>query len=84
MEKGVKDFFQEELVENLNGAGATVVLGAVVVCCGVEEAVEGTPGEAVEDASCGRGGGSYNIGKDQQSNCCYNTAGHGHVIVTLL
>ena len=48
MEKGVKDFFKEELVENLNGAGATVVLGVVVVCCGVEEAVEGTPGEAVE------------------------------------
>ena len=48
MEKGVKDFFKEELVENLNGAGATVVLGVVVVCYGVEEAVEGTPGEAVE------------------------------------
>ena len=37
-----------------------------------------------EDDSCGGGGGSYNVGKDQESDCCYNTAGHGHVIITLL
>ena len=37
-----------------------------------------------EDDSCGGGGGSYNEGKDQQNECCYNTAGHGEVIITLL
>ena len=42
-----KDFFKEELVEDLNGTGATVVLGVVVVGVRVEEVVEGTPGEAV-------------------------------------
>ena len=34
--------------------------------------------------SCGGGGGSYNAGKDKQSYCCYNTAGHGKVIITFL
>ena len=43
-----KDFFKEELVEDLKGTGATVVLGVVVVRVRVEEVVEGTPGEAVE------------------------------------
>ncbi|KAL9957482.1 hypothetical protein ACROYT_G039120 [Oculina patagonica] len=37
-----------------------------------------------EDDSCGGGGGSFNDGKDQQNECCYNTAGHGHVNITLL
>ncbi|XP_044181356.1 uncharacterized PE-PGRS family protein PE_PGRS3-like isoform X2 [Acropora millepora] len=36
------------------------------------------------DNSCGGGGGSYNAGKDKQSYCCYNTAGHGKVIITFL
>ena len=31
----------------------------------------------------GGGGGSYNVGKDQQRDCCYNTAGHGLVTITL-
>ena len=34
--------------------------------------------------SCGRGGGSYNTGKNQQNECCYNTAGHGQVTITLI
>ncbi|XP_066023751.1 uncharacterized protein [Pocillopora verrucosa] len=37
-----------------------------------------------ENDSCAGGGGSYNVGKDQQNECCYNAAGHGRVIVTLL
>ena len=43
----------------------------------------GGSGRAIHH-SCGGGGGSYNIGKYQQSNCCYNTAGHGKVIITFL
>ena len=34
--------------------------------------------------SCGGGGGSYNAGKNQQNECCYTTAGHGQVTITLL
>ncbi|XP_078381905.1 uncharacterized protein LOC144664627 isoform X2 [Oculina patagonica] len=34
--------------------------------------------------SCGGGGGSYNVGKNQQNECCYKTAGHGQVTITLL
>ena len=30
------------------------------------------------------GGGSYNAGKNQQNECCYNTAGHGQVTITLI
>ena len=47
VEKVAKDFFKGELVEDLKGTGATVVLGVVVVGVRVEEVVEGTPGEAV-------------------------------------
>ncbi|XP_068735671.1 uncharacterized protein [Montipora capricornis] len=36
-----------------------------------------------ESDSCGGGGGSYNAGKNQQNECCYNTAGHGRVTITL-
>ncbi|XP_068736615.1 leukocyte tyrosine kinase receptor-like [Montipora capricornis] len=36
-----------------------------------------------ENDSCGGGGGSYNAGKNQQNECCYNTAGHGRVTITL-
>ena len=43
----------------------------------------GSSGKNVDDA-CGGGGGSYNAGKDQQNDCCYNTAGHGLVTITLL
>ncbi|XP_015747665.1 PREDICTED: uncharacterized protein LOC107327444 isoform X2 [Acropora digitifera] len=43
----------------------------------------GGSGENILD-SCGGGGGSYNAGKYKQSYCCYNTAGHGKVIITFL
>ncbi|XP_068754978.1 uncharacterized protein [Montipora capricornis] len=42
----------------------------------------GSSGENKSD-SCGGGGGSYNTGKNQQIECCYNTAGHGRVTITL-
>ena len=29
------------------------------------------------------GGGSYNAGKNQQNECCYNAAGHGRVTITI-
>ena len=47
VEKGAKDFFKEGMVENLIRARATVVLEVVVVVVRVQEAVEGTPEEAV-------------------------------------
>ena len=46
-EKGAKDFFKVELVENLNRTGVTEVLGVVVVRVGVVVVVEGTQVEAV-------------------------------------
>ena len=54
---------------------------------GVLEVEEATLGEVVgimrvipvED-----GGGSYNTGKNQQNECCYKTAGHGQVTITLI
>ena len=33
--------------------------------------------------SCGGGGGSFNAGNNQQNDCCYNSAGHGQVTITL-
>ena len=48
VEKVAKDFFKGELVEHLNRARVTVVLGVVVAGVRVEEVVEGTPEEAVE------------------------------------
>ena len=47
VEKGVKDFFKEGLVENLDQTRVTVVLVEEVVEEVVEVVVEGTPGEAV-------------------------------------
>ena len=43
----------------------------------------GSSGAGVSD-SCGGGGGSFNSGRDQQNECCYNSDGHGQVTVTLL
>ncbi|CAH3160090.1 unnamed protein product, partial [Pocillopora meandrina] len=34
--------------------------------------------------SCGGGGGSFNVGHNQQNDCCYKTAGHGQVTITFL
>ncbi|XP_073250982.1 uncharacterized protein [Porites lutea] len=42
----------------------------------------GGSGDNIQYA-CGGGGGSYNAGKNQQNECCYNTAGHGRVTITL-
>ncbi|PFX13091.1 hypothetical protein AWC38_SpisGene22855 [Stylophora pistillata] len=45
---------------------------------------EGSSGADIHD-SCGDGGGSYNDGNNQDKECCYNNAGHGHQItVTFL
>ncbi|PFX18887.1 hypothetical protein AWC38_SpisGene16728 [Stylophora pistillata] len=33
-------------------------------------------------SSCGGGGGSYNVGKNQQNECCFRSFGHGQVIIT--
>ena len=35
------------------------------------------------DDSCGGGGGSFNAGNNQHNDCCYNSAGHGQVTITL-
>ena len=43
----------------------------------------GGSGKAISH-SCGGGGGSYNVGKYQRNHCCYNTAGHGKVIIAFL
>ncbi|XP_078382078.1 uncharacterized protein LOC144664745 isoform X1 [Oculina patagonica] len=34
--------------------------------------------------SCGGGGGSYNVGTNQENECCFNAAGHGYVTITFL
>ena len=86
-EKGVKDFFREGRVDNLGMTMQTVVLEGVGMVVGVEGGGGGYSGGSSgynENDSCGGGGGSYNIGNDQQNDCCYNTAGHGKVIITLL
>ena len=44
----------------------------------------GGSGGANKNISCGGGGGSFNNGTNQQNECCYNTAGHGKVIITFL
>ena len=33
---------------------------------------------------CGGGGGSYNVGNNQENECCRNNAGHGQMTITLL
>ncbi|CAH3124373.1 unnamed protein product, partial [Pocillopora meandrina] len=44
----------------------------------------GGSGGANDDISCGGGGGSFNNGTNQQNECCYDSAGHGWVNITLL
>ncbi|KXJ15784.1 hypothetical protein AC249_AIPGENE8622 [Exaiptasia diaphana] len=41
----------------------------------------GACGDNNEDSS-GGGGGSYNNGSDQANTCCYNSQGHGYVLIT--
>ncbi|XP_066022654.1 uncharacterized protein [Pocillopora verrucosa] len=43
----------------------------------------GGSGKGYSD-TCGGGGRSYNVGNNQQNECCYNNAGHGQVTITLL
>lgn len=88
VEKVAKVFFKEEWVEEPNLTILRVVLVVVVVqlvggggAGGGGGYSGGSSGDNTYD-SCGGGGGSYNVGKDQQSECCYNAAGHGRVIVT--
>ena len=50
----------------------------------VEETTLGLSSGENKYDSCGGGGGSYNAGKNQQNECCYNTAGHGQVTITLM
>ena len=44
----------------------------------------GRGGNSQKNWGSGGGGGSYNVGEDQQNECCYNSVGHGKVIITLL
>ena len=44
----------------------------------------GGSGGVNEDISCGGGGGSFNNGTNKKNECCYNSAGHGKVIITFL
>ena len=81
VEKVAKVFFKEEWVEEPNLTILRVVL--VVVVVQLVGYSGGSSGDNTYD-SCGGGGGSYNVGKDQQSECCYNASGHGQVIITLL
>ena len=34
--------------------------------------------------SCGGGGDSFNSGKDQKNECCYQSDGPGQIMITLL
>ena len=43
----------------------------------------GSGGEMNVD-SCGGGGDSFNSGKDQKNECCYQSDGPGQVMITLL
>ena len=38
----------------------------------------------MNDNSCGGGGDSFNSGKDQKNECCYQSDGPGQVMITLL
>ncbi|KXJ12498.1 hypothetical protein AC249_AIPGENE22254 [Exaiptasia diaphana] len=43
----------------------------------------GACGDNNNDSS-GGGGGSYNSGSDQSNTCCYNSQGHGYVIISIV
>ena len=44
----------------------------------------GGGGGGMNKDSCGGGGGSFNSGKDQKNECCYQSDGPGQVTITLL
>ena len=89
-EKEARDFFREEWVEEPGTTISKVGLEEVVVLMETEEVVKVAGGYSGGGSSvnrvdaCGGGGGSYNAGKNQQNECCYNTAGHGQVTITLI
>ena len=49
-----------------------------------EDTLEGGGSGSYYYKACGGGGGSFNVGNNQQNECCYNKAGHGQVTITLL
>ena len=82
VEGEVKDFWPGERAEHIR---VVLEVGVVLVLkVSYLEAVEVGSGGANKDISCGGGGGSFNNGTNQQNECCYNTAGHGKVIITFL
>ena len=50
----------------------------------VEEATLGKVARRISMTPVEVGEESYNAGKNQQNECCYNTAGHGQVTITLM
>ena len=82
-EKGVKDILTEEGVDRLavRSEAAVVYMEATGELVAVEVTLWGSGG-VNKDISCGGGGGSFNHGTNQQNECCYNSAGHGRVIIT--
>ena len=94
VEKVAWDFFREGWVEDLRNKILWVGLEVVVELMGKEDRVgEGGGGGGGYSGggsggntrhSCGGGGGSYNSGKSQHNECCYNEFGHGKVTIILL
>ena len=84
-EREVKDFWPGERGEHIRvgseGGGGYRFTGEIP---GGGGGYSGGSGGANKDISCGGGGGSFNNGTNQQNECCYNTAGHGKVIITFL
>ena len=89
-EKVVRDFFREGRVGD---HCITMLLVGLVVelepmdSQGEEEEEEGTLGEAVEIflvIAVGVGVAPTTMEINQDNECCYNTAGHGQVTITLL
>ena len=85
-EREVKDFWAGERGEHIGvGSEVGVDIVQVMICRGGGgRGYSGGSGGANKDISCGGGGGSFNNGTNQQNECCYNTAGHGKVIITFL
>ena len=84
-DREVKDFWAGERGEHIGvGSEVGVDIVQVKICLGGGGGYSGGSGGANKDISCGGGGGSFNNGTNQQNECCYNTAGHGKVIITFL
>ena len=84
-EKEVQDIFRGERVEKfLVGSEVAVVYVFFNKGPGGGGGYTGGSGGANDDISCGGGGGSFNNGTNQQNECCYDSAGHGWVNITLL